>query len=289
LAEHPEVFMSRYKEPFYYCKDFHAQSDNFHGYPRFFPIRTEDQYLALFRQATGRAVVGESSTGYLYSKVALGEIARSHPDAKILISLRRPLDFIISRWKENVFCGYERRRHLLEALRPLSGPEELQRLAKEAPCPAWLDYRAWLRYPEQLQRCFALFPREQVKVVLFEEFRQDNRRVLSEVFRWLNVSEEFLPKLRDVNKIPDGYLSPLAQVSLRPWLRRLGRKLIPLPLHDTIWQAVRFLFWRSRPIRPEERRSAAELLREEIQAAIEGTSEILGRDLYPLWAEKLCQ
>lgn len=41
LKQHPEIYMSYVKEPYYFCTDFHEESDQFHNKEIRFPIRTE--------------------------------------------------------------------------------------------------------------------------------------------------------------------------------------------------------------------------------------------------------
>lgn len=51
LASHPDVSVSALKEPFYFCTDFHHESDRHHGRPMRFPVRAETDYLALFSES----------------------------------------------------------------------------------------------------------------------------------------------------------------------------------------------------------------------------------------------
>jgi len=70
LDQHPDIFMSIPKEPVYFAKDLHAESDLFHKKPKYFHFRSEKQYLKIFKQCAHEKIAGESTAVYLYSKMA---------------------------------------------------------------------------------------------------------------------------------------------------------------------------------------------------------------------------
>jgi hypothetical protein len=49
-------------------------------------------YLSHFRPSNDNLIIGEVSHGYLYSKLACERIAQLNPDAKLMVSLREPVD-----------------------------------------------------------------------------------------------------------------------------------------------------------------------------------------------------
>ena len=50
-------------------------------------------------------------------------------------------------------------------------------------------YSEYIRYVEQLQRFHAVFPPEQVKILMYEDFRADNETVVRDVRRFLGVED----------------------------------------------------------------------------------------------------
>src|SRR5437762_14391876 len=83
LAGHPQVFMSEPKEPCYFDKDL-----PFPASPR-----NDAEYMRCFDGATGEhTVIGEASTNYLYSKVAVATILAFNPAARFIVMLRKPID-----------------------------------------------------------------------------------------------------------------------------------------------------------------------------------------------------
>src|SRR5262245_16436607 len=88
LSAHPQVFMPALKEPHYFA-DFELSPE----FDNFMPvIRDQPAYQDLFRGSQGSTAVGEASPSYLCDPAAAARIKAAIPDAKIVISLRNPVD-----------------------------------------------------------------------------------------------------------------------------------------------------------------------------------------------------
>ena len=116
LGQHPEIYMSSIKEPHFFCADFHLESDRAYGKQRFYDFRSESAYLQLFSKAKNVKIAGESSTNYLYSQVAAEKIYNFNPDAKIIIVLREPAQFLYSLHSHYVKFTEENEPDFLTAL-----------------------------------------------------------------------------------------------------------------------------------------------------------------------------
>src|SRR5207249_4423076 len=57
-------------------------------------------------------------------------------------------------------------------------------------------------YAGQIERMFQFFPREQVKIIKFEGFRDKNRKTLDETFRFLGVKPLTWLRNKDRNVVP---------------------------------------------------------------------------------------
>src|SRR5262249_29985206 len=62
-----------------------------------------------------------------------------------------------------------------------------------------LMYSDHVHYTEQLRRYHAVFPREQVLVLIYEDYRADNEATVRQVLRFLDVSEEAPVQAVEVN------------------------------------------------------------------------------------------
>ena len=92
LKQHPEIFMSEFKEPHYFLPE-GAMASNYYG--------TWDNYMSLFKDVRNEKAIGEASTGYLYYPESARMIINRIPDAKIIISLRNPVEMAFSLYQHS--------------------------------------------------------------------------------------------------------------------------------------------------------------------------------------------
>lgn len=190
LGQHPDVFMTALKEPrFFAYEGEEPQSFAGPGSERLITsiVRTRGEYEALFVQAQGESAIGESSPAYLYSPVAARRIQEVIPHAKIVAVLRDPAERAHSHWVDNVGSGWEPVRDFTAALD----------LAEERRRANWWrkwDYIGHGFYGEQLRRYFRVFPREQIRVFLFEDLVNGWESRRAELLEFLEVDPLLGPR-----------------------------------------------------------------------------------------------
>jgi Sulfotransferase domain len=134
----------------------------------------------MFRRARPDCVAGENTPNYLYWPPALERIHAYNPVIKIVIILRNPIDRAFSQWNMQRVRGLEP-LDFLDAIR--AEPARLARLPPEKLRKfAYVDRG---RYGAQLQRALTIFPREQLLILKYEQFRARQRESVAEVFRFL--------------------------------------------------------------------------------------------------------
>lgn len=185
LSEHPNVFFSTPKEPFYWCQDFTASKsihgvDSLESYLRFFSAAKPDVHLA----------IGEGSTTYLQSKVALQHIIQFNPQARVIVMLRNPVEVVQAMHNELL-------RHGFEEVEDFDAAWELQEqraLGNKIPgdClfPHQLQYRDVVRYAEQIARLYSIVPESQRRIILFDDFKSDTARVYGEILEFLELPND---------------------------------------------------------------------------------------------------
>lgn len=186
LRQHPAVFMTELKEPMFFAEDLRRRFRP----PRCGPLPTTvDDYLALYVGASQGQVRGEASTGYLVSRVAARRLASHRAETRVIAIFREPVAFLRSLHVQLLREHIETVRDLrlavsLEPQRRLG-----QRIPRRCYLPQYLRYSAHLRYTEQLRRFHESFPPTQVRVLIYEEFRRDNRETVRSLFRFLGVDD----------------------------------------------------------------------------------------------------
>lgn len=230
LAQHPQVFMSRTKELHYFGKDLHFAEKRL----------SKEAYLSYFKEAYDSLAVGESSVWYLYSSSAAAEIAAFAPCAKIIIMLRNPIDMIYSLHSEFLYSGNEEVEDFVSALALESCRRRGQHIPQSANFPGGLQYRETARYASQVKRYFDNFGRERVKVLLYEDFREDVGRTYVDVLEFLGLDTSFRPEFTLVNPNKRVRSKFLRELILRPkgLPRILGKAVTPAKLRHTIMRRL---------------------------------------------------
>ena len=124
-------------------------------------------------------------------------IWKYNPKIKLLIILRNPIDRAFAHWNMQRFKGREP-LDFLEAVKA-----EKERAREIAPLQSRrYSYVDRGFYAEQLARVFKFFPREQLKIIKFEEFRDKKSETLEAVFRFLDVKPVISPRDKDKNIVP---------------------------------------------------------------------------------------
>ena len=261
IGQHPDVFMSPAKEPFYFVSDY--------GFDDF------DEYLALFRRAGGAKAIGEASTGYLFDERAPHAIHERFPGARIIIVLRDPVEMAYSYWRYMHIIGNES-KSFEEAI---SDRERSYRKTGEFRRKAlnwWASYIYLERamYCGQVKRYLDVFGRDRVRVYIFEEFFRDQSKSYRDLFAFLGVDVNFTPDGSIKNEggaVRYGFLKDIVN-SRYPVLKRL----VPMRLREKIrMELMRLNTKRSEktPMNPETRRHLEGYFRQDIRD-LEG---LLGR------------
>lgn len=208
LAEHPEVFMAGYKEPCFLAPDFRC--------PAY--AEKEEDYLRLFQGHRGQRWLGESTSTYLVSKRAAETIKGYSPGAKIIAMLRNPAEMIHALYGQRLVEGNEDIARFEDALEAEPQRRGGRRLPRKFLYPKeYLLYREFGKYAEQLRRYYAQFARENVHVILFEDFVEDTGREYAKACDFLGVRADFRPEFVRANP------------AKTPRFRRANRFLQKLP------------------------------------------------------------
>jgi hypothetical protein len=183
LAGHPELFMSRVKEPKFFLTDGPPPTRGGPGDATTFRkyVWRRSDYEALFEAAPEGALRGESTTLYLRDAAALERIRKTIPDAKLVAVLRDPVDRAHSNWTHLRSAGLEPEADFRRAC-----AQEDRRMAA-----GWAQFWRYLgqgKYGEQLEVLYSLFPREQVLLLMYRDLRERPIEALDQVCAHLGVA-----------------------------------------------------------------------------------------------------
>src|SRR5689334_12081330 len=142
-------------------------------------------------------IAGDCTPSYMYHEPTAERIWKYNPQIKLLILLRNPVDRAFAHWNMQRFRGREP-LDFFDAVR-----EEQTRIAGapalEARRFAYVD-RGF--YGRQLARLFKFFPREQLKIVKFEDFTVKQVETLASIFSFLGCKPLRSVRSKDRNVVP---------------------------------------------------------------------------------------
>lgn len=278
LGQHPQIYVSPIKEPAFFgaadllsgphraeilrrTADRDALKPYLAGTPPLGaqPLVLEwESYLELFRNAGSELAVGEGTVGYFWLPSAAPAIRATVPEARLIFILRDPAERLFS--------------HHLAAL--WHDPHRTFRQRFFGAVPP--DVVGEGRSATHLQRFFTLFPRDQIRIYLYEDYQADPRAVLRDAFAFLGVDRSHTI---DLSRRKNETVTPRL-----PLLHALRRRVFGSGSIGWIPQGVRralSVLYR-RPganvaMDPADRRLAIDYYRDEIQR----TADLIGRDLSP--------
>ena len=278
LRQHPDVYMPEFKEPVFFGRDL--------GIERYWCVQDERDYLSLFEDAAGRKRIGESSVWYICSATAAQEIRDFNPEAKIVIMLRQPVDFLYSLhglylWTDNEDLG-----DFEQAFFAQDDRAQGRRLPEMSYFKQGLQYTRMATFSEQVQRYFDVFGRDRVHVIIHDDLKKDMAGVYRRLLEFLELDPTFRPEFRMFNETRAVQYVPFHRFFNRPGARRRIQKTAPKIsriLRRKFADLLIFLFrppYRSPKIDPELRVKLTPLFAEEI----EKLGAFLDRDLSH-WAQ----
>jgi hypothetical protein len=280
LNQHPQVYMSPIKEPFFFDHEMDPKGGvvgrEFEGHrqpPRFTSI---EEYSALFDGVKDEKAIGEATPLYIYAPGTAERIERHVPGAKTIAVLRNPADRAYSAFLYALRMGVEPLTDFAQALR-----EEPFRIRNH-----WhyvFHYRSRGLYYQQLKRYYEVFGRERLGVWLYEDMREETADVAQSVFRFLEVDDTFAPDTSSKYNPAGVPASRAARAAMRATNRAVGvlRKALPptsgiLSLAFEMRRAVQSrVLTEPPPIDPGLREELIEGYKEDILRL----QELIGRDL----------
>lgn len=252
LRQHPDIYASSVKEPFFF--DFNFE-------------RGIDWYEQFFRDRRHEQAIGEATVWYMRWPSVPERIHRTLPDVKLIFILRNPIERAFSNYMMDLNGGhYTPEQTFGYVIRNEDRVPSLNRTIVSA------GY-----YYQHLQRFEKYFDRSQILVLLYDDFVRDWQVTLRQACEFLNVDPDVEVTL-DRDRMVGAYLRHgefLSDLSRRfPPFRLAWRK--SRHFRNLLYENDRDRHNRKRnPIAPEDREYLQNLYRDGNQKL----ADAIGRDL----------
>ena len=240
LDQHPQIYMTPIKATNFFgyedARDWRWAEEGDPPMLQNFPVKTFEAYEASFAGATNELAIGEVSPQYFRCPTAAQRIHECIPHAKLVLSLRNPA--------ERAFSGFMMRTRRGEMVKGFYEELTLQSShVKES------------FYYRRLKRYLDLFPKAQVKVYIFEEFKKDPAKTIVDLYDFLGVDTSFVPDTsvrHNPGAIPKVRL--LNRLFFSPTLIGMAKSMVPEGLHVKLKQ-IQQMNLRTTPKLPADLRS----------------------------------
>ena len=291
LRQHPEIFIPEFKEPNFFSTDLHKKSDDFHKKHTYFSIRTQKDYLQLFKPAQDGQLLGEVSPLYLFSGEAAQNIREFNPDSKIIIFLREPVNFLYSFHSELCFNLHEDEADFARALSlENSRKKKMYDIPKTAGFPDYLYYSQWVDYQSHIARFIKNFPLNHILIILFDDILADERHVYREILKFLgvcNLEYEYDPLInRNSSKVLR--FKTIKRIQKNPLIWQAARTIIPkkyLGKAHSLFSRLTTKRSERRPLDHELKKKLMQTNKSRVEALETYLKEkkLLNRDIVKLW------
>ena len=188
LKQHPDIYMPVRKEPHYFSFTEITKNTNGPGDYVRTAITNAQEYKNLFKDIKNERAVGEASPTYIYIPGTAERIYSELPNSKIIAILRNPADRAFSAYMHLVRDGFETELNFEKALE-----KENERISNNWG-PIW-HYKKSGLYFEQLSRYYKLFPREQILIIIYDDYKNDPEKINKNIFKFLNIDDRFIPDM----------------------------------------------------------------------------------------------
>lgn len=276
LAQHPQVFVPRRKEPNYFAFGDVAVAvgSGAAARPAATPhpaaatsVTRREDYVALFDDVAGERAVGEVSPEYLVNERACDAIRRELPDARLVAVLRDPVE---RAWSDYLMYRRDGLEPEEDFGRALDHQDERRRRGSPT---GWYVESGF--YGRQLARYYDAFSADQISVHLFEDLVRDPDGTMAAVTTFLGVDPVPLRSADHLNASGVPRNRALAAVlRSRRWLGPPLKKVLPDRLRPGLERVVQRGLDRP-PLAPEHRARLVETFRDDVAL----TGRLTGRAL----------
>ena len=237
LQQHPNVFMSTPKEPFFFEAEYERGVEYY-----------IDRYFSAW---SGETIVGESRHRNLYLPFVADRIQETYPDASFIVIVRHPVNRAYSHWWHWFSRGVEKKsfEQIVEDnfLRLREGPffdtpqsaklyeDTLDRRNGYSPFPSYIDSGY---YADQIHRYIDRFGKSRVHIMLFDDFVADPEHELGAVYDFLEIVHQ-----GNIGSEPQNRAMSKLGVKVVGFVRELPfKKVLPFKYRKMLMATLRMAF-----------------------------------------------
>jgi len=172
LRVHKDIYGPNNKEPRFLSKDdFSYLSIKDREMERI--IKTKQEYAQLYKEATNERYVLDGSVYTMVFENAVKKIKEIAPFYKVIVMLRNPVDRFISHYKMAYLLGQINM--------------SIEQFVKTPICGMGLNSLELGLYYNQVKRLYDILGKDNVKVIIFDDLKEDMQKVLVSIYKFLDI------------------------------------------------------------------------------------------------------
>jgi len=175
LKDHPHVYLPHSETPFFQDPDYDPNRlDIVESY-------FDDADLSTVKR------LGIKRPDYLGRPECPERIHCHIPDAKLIAVLRNPVERLISAYYHYVKTGFLPPVHINKGLPKILSEEWANK------CPRSKELIEYGMYYKHLKKYLHYFDRQQIKILIYDNLRQNNLKNIRDVYEYIDVDTEYIP------------------------------------------------------------------------------------------------
>ncbi len=228
LNEHPEIIgHAALQKEFAYFRDNNIFSN---GYEKAF----QSAFTIPSGNDNRKKIVAKNAAIY-NNETAIKRLYEHNPNGKVIFILREPVSRTYSSYTMEIFKGWMSRdfseiKHVINA-------------------KLWQDdmYKFFIEpslYVHHINLIYNYFPKNQVKLFLFEDFKTNSSIICKEIFEWLEIDADFSPSIQKThNKTKKAKSKTISKLiySLKKEsnpIKKIAKKVLPYSLFSRLGETI---------------------------------------------------
>ena len=180
LSTHSQITMSIPKEPHYFSTDIENGG-----------IRNKQEYLSCFSHGDKKTkAVGESSTLYLFSKVAVENIYDYDKDSKFIVMVRNPIEIAQSFHQVALKVFGETETNFQKAWLLEENRKAGKKIPKGCIDQQLILYSDIAKIGQQIERVISHISPENIHFIMYDEFKNSTKLEYTKVLKFLKLKKE---------------------------------------------------------------------------------------------------
>jgi len=230
LRQHPDIYLPKTKELHYFSFPDLGMSSSGPGDAAVLSglCQTWEQYTEQYTNVSNQSAIGDISPSYLYYSSSARKIFETLGSVKIIVIVRNPVDKAYSQYMHMVREGLET-LSFSDAIAAESGRRE----------QGWGDiwrYAESSLYADRLNEFITVFGKENVKIILFDDFIKDTSSILTDLLRYIGVDPKVEISTNETfNRTGTPRSAYISDILRTPgFLKNLVKRVLPVELRHKL-------------------------------------------------------